>query len=112
MGLRHDGFYFVNAYISHQGRGPSEDWLPGNHKWTIVRHRPRGRSWGTSTHPSGRVRHLIRDQYVATHVSGYKVKVTIWACRQRCMSPIVTEEEDLAKDTCKACAKVKVKPSP
>ena len=62
----------------------------------------------STTHPSGSVRHLVREQWVGTHVSGYVVKVTVWQCRARCVSPIATDGQMLT-EPCRKCTKLLAK---
>ena len=109
MALRNDGFFFIHTFITRKNRGPESGQLPGNQKWTLIRHRPRAQTWGSSSHPSGSVQHLIKEQFVGTHVSGYSVKVTLWACNRRCVSPIRTDEAYMSERRCKLCTRLQTR---
>lgn len=114
MSLRNDGIYLLNVRISHfkDGRIPKEVpyWWeqyqrPGSSKWTVVRHQPKAPTWASSTHPLGTVRHLVRYQLIAHHVSGFKATITVWQCTRRCNSPITMDEAQMPKKKCWTCSK-------
>lgn len=112
MSLRNDGFFLLNTKISHHVRAPllplsRFERRPGFEKWTVVLHRPKHSTWGASTHTSARVRHLVRYQLVATHVSGLRVRVTVWQCSKRAQTQITTEQAQLPGKTCWVCSKFK-----
>ena len=111
MSLRNDGMYLINTRITYSINKPLMPFTwnrrPGFQKWTLALHRPKQPTWGASTHTSARVRHLVRYQLVATHVSGVRVRVTVWQCSRRAQTQITTTEAELPKRTCWTCSKFK-----
>lgn len=114
MALRNDGLALLNARISMlpEGRMPAEmpvgflQYLrPGHQKWAVTRHTPKGQAWGASTHTSASVRHIVRYQLVARHVSGLKVQTTVWSCARRAFSIITVDETQLPAKKCWMCTK-------
>jgi hypothetical protein len=117
MALRNDGLYLIHTLKIWGGNSPyqpvtdEQGWpdrrarRPGARKWTLVRHRPKRSTWAASTHTSARVQHLIKEQIVGRHLSGYVVKVTVWRCGSYAHSDITTESAQMPKRKCWTCTK-------
>lgn len=121
MALRNDGLRLLHTLQIWGGRSPhpvapdletdEHGWpdprgrRPGAGKWTLVRQRPKRSTWGASTHTSAKVQHLIKEQLVGTHLSGYVVKVTVWRCGGYARTTITTDPAQMPKRKCWTCTK-------